>query len=439
MKRRKRIASVAAVEIRAWGSQRGGEKAVSNVQAFDFTIDLPTLCAVAFFITIVAGLLLVFAWLQNRRAPSLALWGLAYLLGAMGPGLLALRGFVPLTWSMIGAGTSLCCAYGVGWSGARIFEGRSIRLRYVLAGGAIWLVVCQFDAFRASEPARIALLSVVSAAYTLLAAREVWYGRDRELISRWPTLGLLLLHAGFLLVRIPFAQSVGFPPAANAPHRLALVIIVFEALFALFCLAFLRVNMSKERAELEQRRAALTDWLTGIANRRAFFDRGETLLERNAAERRSAALVLFDIDHFKEVNDTAGHQAGDAVLQAFTELVASAMRHDDLFGRLGGEEFACLLPKTSMAEALRFSELIRSTFAARRFSYLDKNVTVSAGIAMVGEADPNLQTLLATADRALYRAKAEGRNRVAPAPPILVDAGRDMTRVPAAIARNFVA
>ncbi len=124
-------------------------------------------------------------------------------------------------------------------------------------------------------------------------------------------------------------------------------------------MAFLRVNMSKERAELEQRRAALTDWLTGVANRRAFFDHGEALLERNMAERCSAALVLFDIDHFKEVNDTAGHQAGDAVLKAFADLVASAMRPTDLFGRLGGEEFACPLPKTSMAETLRLSEQVR--------------------------------------------------------------------------------
>jgi diguanylate cyclase (GGDEF)-like protein len=434
-----RIANFAVVKISLRACQGGSAKAVSNVQISDLTIDLPTLCVVAFFITVVAGLLLVFSWLQNRRAPSLALWGLGYLLGAMGPGILALRGFMPLTWSMIAAGTSLCLAYGVLWSGARTFEGRSIRLPLVFGGGMIWLAACQFDVFRASEPARVVLLSIVTAAYTLLAAREVWYGRDRELVSRWPTLALLLVHAGFLLARIPFARNIGFPPAADGLHRVALVVVVLEALFAVFCMAFLRVNMSKERAELEQRRAALTDWLTGVANRRAFFDRGEALLTRNAAERRSAALVLFDIDHFKEVNDTAGHQAGDAVLKTFAELVASAMRADDLFGRLGGEEFACLLPKTSMAETLQVSERIRRGFAATHFPGLENNVTVSVGIAMAGEADRDLQTLLATADRALYRAKADGRNRVAPAPPMLVDAGRVIARLPPHIVRGFVA
>jgi diguanylate cyclase (GGDEF)-like protein len=330
----------------------------------------------------------------------------------------------------------MCSAYGTVWTGSRVFEGRAARLPLALAGGAIWLVACQFEAFRDSEQARILLVTSISAAYTLLCAYEVWNARDRELISRWPTLVLMLLHAGFLLARIPLLPQMTFPLPAEGPHQGALLAIVLEALFVVFCLAFLRVNMSKERAELEQRKAALTDWLTGIANRRAFFDRGEALLKRRAANGSSAALVLFDIDRFKEVNDTAGHHAGDAVLKAFAGLVDASIRKDDLFGRLGGEEFACLLPKTSMAQALQISEHIRAAFAAKRFSYLDGNVTVSVGIAMVsaemtGEADGDLQTLLATADRALYRAKAEGRNRVARTPLVLVEAGGDQARRPA--------
>jgi diguanylate cyclase (GGDEF)-like protein len=405
----------------------------AGVPISSFAIDLPTLCVVAFFITVVAGLLLLFSWLQNRREPSLALWGLGYLLAAIAPAFLALRGFIPIAWSMMGAGTFMCSAYGLVWTGSRVFEGRAARLPLALAGGAVWLVCCQFEGFRASEQARIFLATIIPATYTLLCAYEVWNARDRELISRWPTLVLMLLHAGFLLARIPLLPQVTFPLPAEGPHQGVLLVLVLEALFVVFCLAFLRVNMSKERAELEQRKAAMTDWLTGTANRRAFFERGETLLKRRAAERSSTALVLFDIDRFKEVNDTAGHHAGDAVLKAFAGLVASSMRNGDLFGRLGGEEFACLLPRTSMAEALQRSEHIRATFAAKRFSYLDGNVTVSVGIAMMsgeraGEADGELETLLATADRALYRAKAEGRNRVAPTPLTLVDASRDAAR-----------
>ena len=160
----------------------------------------------------------------------------------------------------------------------------------------------------------------------------------------------------------------------------------FETLFATFCLPFLRVAMSKERAELEQRKAALTDALTGVANRRAFFDRGGPLLEWALAERRPAALLLFDLDRFKEVNDTAGHQAGDRVLKAFCDLVAASMRPGDLFGRLGGEEFACLVVDASMAQALHTAERLRREFEAMRFPGLEGNATVSVGVAMASES-----------------------------------------------------
>jgi diguanylate cyclase (GGDEF)-like protein len=145
------------------------------------------------------------------------------------------------------------------------------------------------------------------------------------------------------------------------------------------------------------------------------------LLEWALADRQPAALLLFDLDRFKEVNDTAGHQAGDRVLQAFCDLVAGSIRPGDLFGRLGGEEFACLLANASMAHALHTAERLRREFAAMRLPDLDVNPTVSVGVAMANEAGRSLPALLAIADRALYRAKAEGRNRVAPAPLVLVD------------------
>ena len=135
---------------------------------------------------------------------------------------------------------------------------------------------------------------------------------------------------------------------------------------------------------------------------------------------------MFDLDRFKEVNDTAGHQAGDRVLKAFCDLVAASIRPGDLFGRLGGEEFACLLADASMAHALHTAERLRREFAAMRFPGLEINATVSVGVAMASEAGRSLPALLAMADRALYRAKADGRNRVAPAPLVLV--GRDGAR-----------
>ena len=394
-----------------------------------FAIDLPTLCVATVFIVVAGGTLLLFSWIQNRNVPALALWGLGYLIGACAAGLVALGGLIPASLSICGASALACCAYGVLWGGARIFEGRRIHVEWMFAGAAIWIAACQFQSFYESIEARVALVSVILATYTLLSAREVWFARDRELISRWPTLALLVVHAGFLLARIPLAGTLRLQPGGTLPHGVAVTVMAFEALFTAFCVAFLRVNMSKERAELEQRKAAFTDSLTGIANRRGFFDRGEPMLDRAIADRCSAALLLFDLDRFKEVNDTAGHQAGDRVLKAFADLIAASVRPGDLFGRLGGEEFACLLMGASMADALVVAEQVRSEFAAMRFPDLPTNATVSAGVAMARDAGGNLQALLATADRALYRAKADGRNCVAPAPLVLVDGGHREARL----------
>ena len=182
-------------------------------------------------------------------------------------------------------------------------------------------------------------------------------------------------HAGFLLARIPFAQALASSAASGQAHGAVVTAMAFEALFVVVCLPFLRVAMSKERAELEQRKVALTDSLTGVANRRAFFERGEALLDWAMAERRPAALLLFDLDQFKEINDTAGHQTGDRVLQAFSDLVAASIDPGDLFGRLGGEEFGCLLADASITRALQTAERVRCEFETLRLRDLGINPT----------------------------------------------------------------
>ena len=394
----------------------------------DLLINLPTLCALTAFIAVISGALMLFAWLQNRRERALALWGLAYLIGTVG-GACRMRTepSVP-TWSICIGNALLCCAYGTMWAGARNFEGRRAPLPLIVAGAGIWMAACQFPSFYQSNEARVALACVVFASYSLLCAGEMWYPRDRELMSRWPTLALAVLHAGFLLARIPYAGAFQALSTMRHAASLGLFVLAFETLFATFCQAFLRMSMAKERAELAQRRAAQTDPLTEIANRRAFFDAGSLLLKRALGDRRSAALLLFDLDRFKEVNDTAGHQAGDAVLKAFAGLVAEMVQPGDLFARLGGEEFACLLIDAPMAEALRIAERVRGKFEAMRFTGLQTDTTVSVGVAMAGDTGRDLSSLLATADRALYRAKAEGRNCVAPAPLVLVERSADSAR-----------
>jgi diguanylate cyclase (GGDEF)-like protein len=404
----------------------------------NFLLNLPTLSAVTGFIAVISGMLLLFAWLQNRSEPALALWGLGYLLGTAGAVCLVGGGPFAPSLSACAGNAFICFAYGTMWAGARSFEGRRVPLSWVVAGAAVWIIAC-LTGMCQSNDARVTLASSIFATYSLLCAREMWNPRDRELISRWPTLALAVMHAGFLLARIRYAGAMQELSVAAPSHSLAIFVLAFEALFATFCQAFLRVSMAKERAELQQRKAALTDSLTGIANRRAFFECGQPLLEGAIADRRPAALLLFDLDRFKDINDTAGHQAGDHVLQAFSNLVVDAIRPGDLFARLGGEEFACLLLDAPMAQALKCAEHLRARCATLNFLDVKTQVTVSAGLAMATEGG-DLSSLLASADRALYRAKAEGRNRVAPAPLVLIDsAGAEGARLSADFRRTAVA
>jgi diguanylate cyclase (GGDEF)-like protein len=387
----------------------------------DFTVDLPTLAVITVFVCATAGALMLLSWAQNRSTPALALWGGAYFLAVGGAILIASHRPWTGSASTCSANALICLAYAGFWGGARSFEGRNVPIVGMATGAVIWIAACQFGTFADDPAARLMLLSFIQAVYILLAAIEVRYARDPELISRWPTFALALLHTAFLLARIPLAPALLSATAETSPHGPLVLVFAFEALFVFFSVAVLRIAMSKERAELAQRKAALTDPLTGVANRRAFFDVGIPLLERTIADRRNAALLLFDLDRFKQLNDTAGHQMGDDVLKYFSDLVAAALRPEDLFGRLGGEEFAALLANVSVAEALHVAERLRRDFEAMSLPGLAGGSTVSIGVAMTSETRRTLNALLATADRALYRAKAEGRNRVASAPLAVVE------------------
>jgi len=166
------------------------------------------------------------------------------------------------------------------------------------------------------------------------------------------------------------------------------------------------------RANHELQHQAATDFLTGIVNRRAFMARGHELL-RHRRPQSDTALLVLDLDHFKSVNDTHGHAIGDRALQAFARHCAGQLRADDLLARLGGEEFAVLLPEVDLATAIEVAERIR--LSLRQLSILagegQVQLSVSIGLAMAGKTK-DLDVLLREADQALYRAKAAGRDRV---------------------------
>ncbi|SDE56899.1 sensor domain-containing diguanylate cyclase [Rhodospira trueperi] len=166
--------------------------------------------------------------------------------------------------------------------------------------------------------------------------------------------------------------------------------------------------------EAALRSLATTDALTGVLNRRGFVARGRAEWGRCRRYGRSLAVLAVDIDHFKAVNDTHGHDVGDAVLVHVSALCAGGMRTSDLFGRLGGEEFCAILPETSLEAARVLAERLRAgvEHAPCPVSGLMVSVTISIGLAVGAESDATLEALMKRADQALYAAKRNGRNRV---------------------------
>lgn len=166
----------------------------------------------------------------------------------------------------------------------------------------------------------------------------------------------------------------------------------------------------RKRAEEEIHLLATTDSLTGIANRREFSSILARELDRAKRYGTPMSLAMYDIDYFKRVNDTYGHDVGDYVLQALTGLVKENIRATDVVARWGGEEFMVLMPQSDIEAARNASEKLRLAIAGHHFDKLDK-LTVSFGIAAF-EPQDDLNSLLRRVDEALYRAKAQGRNRV---------------------------
>jgi diguanylate cyclase (GGDEF)-like protein len=234
------------------------------------------------------------------------------------------------------------------------------------------------------------------------------------LLSRWPLIVLLLTHAAIVFVRIPIVIARPLESDTDFLRSASFAMMVLGSVLYTISFAFLLLSLVKERGELRHKTAALVDPLTGLANRRAFLLEADAVAQQRAKGNEPLSVILADLDRFKTVNDEFGHAIGDRVLQVFADTIRRTLRANDVSGRLGGEEFAFTLPGASALEAAQVAERIRLRFADAALTIGAHAVasTVSIGVASTSAPMANVADLLAVADRALYRAKAEGRDRV---------------------------
>jgi len=223
------------------------------------------------------------------------------------------------------------------------------------------------------------------------------------------SIGLVLLPCTLWLLFQPTSMQVGIGIAvlvfstfvASATRKLS------DALEKAF-----RLTRQMERAHNISTRAAQTDELTGLMNRRAFFEHAQLLYAQCRHNQQPLCVLMMDMDHFKQINDTYGHQAGDQVLRQIGGVISASFRKADVYGRLGGEEFAVLLPNTSLGTARTIAEDLIKAIAGLAAEPV-KGLSASLGVAFTHAVDEDLHGLMNSADKALYRAKALGRNQVA--------------------------
>ncbi len=233
--------------------------------------------------------------------------------------------------------------------------------------------------------------------------------------SQWRS---TLLLGAVNLALYAWLETQGWPPHPDLASLPPATLQMLHTSLLVSCVMVVMgvVALSEHTADANERRLlalAATDALTGLPNRRAFRDALAT--ETRRAERSGAVLsiAVIDLDHFKAVNDGIGHDGGDAVLRHVAGVLDESLRGHDLVARVGGEEFALLMPGTGLAQALQGLERLREAVQVRPFQYGGRrlDITLSAGVAQLAPGMAEDEALLA-ADRALYRAKREGRNRV---------------------------
>jgi len=373
-------------------------------------LDVSTLFVVATCITALLGLFLLFAWRQDRIR-ALAWWGAAYLVGGFSVALWTLQGFGSPFIPTALPNALLLLACGMIWSAARMFHSRDVLWIAMCAGTGIWLLASAFPSFEQSSVLRIAVSSLVISSYAFLTAFDLWRERRKTLMRRWAAIFVPILHGLVFLFPIPLASLL---PQDHGVITLAsgwVAVFVLETMLYAIGTAFIVLVMAKEHVVHIHRTAASTDSLTGLLNRRALCDGAQQLFSQQARKGEAISVLIFDLDHFKAINDRLGHALGDETLRTFAATMSANMRASDLFGRLGGEEFAAIVPAT-LGEALSIAERVRCAFelAGEEISGRPVAATVSVGAAC-GHPARGFDALLARADAALYRAKADGRNR----------------------------
>lgn len=390
-----------------------------------FQLDLGTILITHFigdFITLIAMLSL---WVQNRRRyAGIDCWMMSASFMAVGELLLTLRQVVPENLSILLGNGFLMAGAMMFYFGLARFSGTSIRRRIAFPHlFGYYFAFFYFTCIAPDARLRAILFSIVILHYTLLSFWVLLQNREHKLRFGYGMLGVaLLLFAGAYGVRIGFLLLGGMAfDIYQASMAEAAIMLASQVLTVGLAVAQIMIVNRRLIGELEAeahekeliladlRVQARIDGLTGLLNRATVESKLRFEHRRNARFHRPFSIILIDVDHFKDINDSHGHQVGDEVLRQTAALLRDSLREFDVLGRWGGEEFLAICLESGADEMHIIAERLRANVAVYDFS-LAQPVTISLGLAAWNHSE-SVEELIERADRNLYEAKARGRNR----------------------------
>lgn len=377
-------------------------------------LDIRTLFAVLGVMLVLSSSALLFTWWLNRTISGVRMLAFGQLILSLGIILIMLRGIIAPEVSVSVGNGGLILGYMMLYGGIRCFLMRRPIPTPLIVGVALAATVLSvyFHFVMDSPLARMVFMFGLIIVLCLAIARE--YMRADALRTPATVLvgGLWLVHALvnlFQVVGLLWAPVAGVMESAGYTQIMMMESIVLTVAFALGV-----IIMTTDRLQADLAHQAAMDPLTEVFNRRAFFSSAESALLR--AERAGApvSVLVMDLDHFKNVNDTFGHAAGDKVLCHFAAMAQASLRGGDILGRFGGEEFIALLPDADADQATRVAERLREGVSRSSIDCdgVAVRITVSIGVAMCSDRSASLEKMVKCADEALYEAKEKGRNRV---------------------------
>ena len=387
-------------------------------------MDLRTLFILTVLINIIIAFIMAIYWRTQKTYAGFGYWTLANVAMTVTFSLFALKGIAPEFVTVVIANTSAVSGAFFRYAGVRFFWGAESlpHLRFHQTVVAVCaLLLTYYTCIDDNIVLRLFAVSLIISGYFLATARNMIKGATQGYPYEAWTLALLNLVYATLMMGRAFEWLV-FPEARHLLIASSMSTLYFSSILLLevtTALLFLMLNSQRLAKNLLQmqgdlEKLAASDMLTGLYNRRKLEEVCTAALTHARVHNRPSALLLIDLDHLKQMNDTFGHPAGDALINTVVKTIRAQLRDQDILGRLGGDEFVVVLPATPEDAAKAFADQIRQSVQCQPFLWEDQEMamSISVGVAALSDADCNWQDWLKRADTNLYQAKKGGRNQI---------------------------